>query len=256
MSVDDKFTSERITEIKTWAPSLFSFKTTRYRGFRFVPGQFARLGLEKDGKIIWRAYSMVSAAYDEHLEFYSIVVPDGEFTSQLSRFKPGDEILVDKTSFGFLTTDRFENGKDLWLLATGTGLAPFLSILRDFDVWQQYENLILVHSVRHAEELGYREQLEHLDQDEVFGEFAHKFKYLQIVTREPVEGALHERITQLIRSGGLEAAAGLPFDHQRSRFMLCGNPEMVDETRKLLQERGFTPTRSARPGHFAVENAF
>ena len=166
LDADRKWTRETVLTVRRWTPKLFSFRTTRYPGFRFAPGQFARLGVVlPDGAQVWRAYSMASANYDEHLEFYSIVVPGGEFTSRLERLKPGDPILVEKASYGFLTTDRFVDGKDLWLLASGTGLAPFLSILHDPQLWETYENLILVHSVREANELTYRAEIQALSHE-------------------------------------------------------------------------------------------
>ena len=152
----DKYTEEIITEIQVWAPNLFSFRTTRDRGFRFVAGQFARLGVEAAGEIVWRAYSIVSAPYDEFLEFYSIVVPGGAFTSQLAALRVGDRVLVERRSLGFLTTDRFELGRDLWMLSTGTGLAPFLSILYDLKTWETYENLVLVHKRPAPQRTGLR----------------------------------------------------------------------------------------------------
>ena len=141
MSAQDKYTIERITDVRPWTDNLFSFRTTRDRGYRFVPGQFARLGVPgaAEGSVVWRAYSIASAAHDEHLEFFSVVVPGGAFTSRLAKLREGDEIFVERRSYGFLTTDRFEAGKDLWMLATGTGLAPFLSILHDFATWESYE---------------------------------------------------------------------------------------------------------------------
>jgi ferredoxin/flavodoxin---NADP+ reductase len=255
MPSSDKYTEETILDIKVWTDNLFTFKTTRYSGYRFIPGQFARLGVTKpDSKVVWRPYSIVSANYDESLEFYSIVVPDGEFTSELSKLKIGDKLFVDKTNYGFLTTDRFENGKDLWMLSTGTGLAPFISILYDFSTWEQYENIILVHSVRHVEELAYQELIEGFKTHEFFSEFGHKLKYVKTVTREKVAGTLNARVTTLIENGGLEAELGLPLDLDRSRVMICGNPEMVDQTRVLLQNKGMTVSRRGQPGHLAVEN--
>lgn len=251
----DRFTTERITAIRRWTPHLFSFRTTRDTAFRFIPGQFARLGLRKeDGEIVWRAYSMVSAPYDEHLEFYSIVVPDGEFTSRLARLAEGDEILVDKTNYGFLTTDRFVDGRELWLLATGTGLAPFISILHDPATWAGYERIVLVHSVRFAAELAYRNELAALAEHPLVGDVVHKLRYVPVVTRERVEGALHARITTLIENGELERAAGFPLDHERSRIMLCGNPQMVDDGRKLLNRLGYKLSRRAAPAQLVVEN--
>ncbi len=264
----DKYTTETITWVHNWVPDkLFSFRTTRDRGFRFVPGQFARLGLRradpaaKDGtgaSIVWRAYSIVSSTYDEYLEFFSIVVPDGEFTGELARLREGDTIYVEKNSFGFLTTAAFPQGKDLWMLSSGTGLAPFISVLYDLDVWENYEHLVVVHSVRTAEELVYRDTIEGLRNHEYFGELCrdhpHKLIYLPSVTREHVPGAMGERITSLIRSGELERRAGLALDPERSRVMLCGNPAMVTDLRAELATRGFGASRRGKPGNLAVEN--
>jgi len=253
VATSQKYTVETITWMHTWAPKLFSFRTTRSPGFKFTPGQFARLGVEKDGKIVSRAYSIVSASYDDYLEFFSIIVPGGQFTTELAKLKEGDQLYVDKNPYGFLTCDRFENGKDLWLLSTGTGLAPFISILYDFAVWEQYENIVLVHSVREQTELAYADLIRGFASHEHFSEFGDRLKYVQIVTREDVPGALKERITTLLQNGGLEQHVGLPLDHERSRLMLCGNPQMVDDTRAVLNERGFRLSRRAEPGHYAVE---
>jgi ferredoxin--NADP+ reductase len=256
MSTSDKYTIEKITDVRPWTESLFSFRTTRDRGYRFVPGQFARLGVKihDTDQIVWRAYSIASAAHDEHLEFFTVVVPNGAFTSRLSRLKEGDDILVERRSYGFLTTDRFEAGRDLWMLATGTGLAPFLSILHDFETWEKYDNLVLVQSVRTQQELAYEDLIRGFEGSEYYGEYAHKLRYVRIVTREPVQGALRDRVTKLLTSGVLEGNVGLRLDHDRSRIMLCGNPEMVDDSRKLLIERGFRLSRRGDPGHLAVEN--
>ena len=251
----DKFTHETITWIHPWTSHLFSFKTTRPKGFRFTAGQFARLGVTKaDGSVAWRAYSMVSGPYDEFLEFYSIVVPGGEFTSELSRLKVGDTLLVDKQNHGFLTLSRFTGGRDLWLLSTGTGLAPFLSILADPHAWETFEAIILVHSVRSEEELAYRQTIQGFSAHALFAEQAHKLRYIPVITRQQVPGTLGERITRLIESGGLERAAGRLLDLDNSRIMLCGNPEMVDETRAVLKSKGFRTSRQSSPGQIAVEN--
>ena len=247
---------ETITEIRTWASNLFSFKTTRSQSYRFIAGQFARLGVEDDnGDLVWRAYSICSAPYDDFLEFYSIVVSDGAFTSRLSQLKVGDPVLVEKRNYGYLTTDRFECGRDLWLLSTGTGLAPFLSILQEFDPWEQYENIVLVHSVRYRHELAYEEFIDSFKENELFAGHAHKLKYVQVVTRDQVErSALNGRITRLLSNGELEAHVGLPIDPERSRVMICGNPDMVQETRDLLTGRGLTLSLRGKPGNLAVEN--
>jgi ferredoxin--NADP+ reductase len=256
MSTTDKYTVETITDVRPWTDNLFSFRTTRDRGYRFVPGQFARLGVSgaAEGSIVWRAYSIASAAHDEHLEFFSVVVPGGQFTSRLSKLKEGDPIYVERKSYGFLTTDRFEAGRDLWMLATGTGLAPFLSILHDFATWEHYDNLILVQSVRTQPELAYEDLIRGFEGSEYYGEFAHKLRYARIVTREPVPNTLRDRVTKLLSSRVLEQNIGLKLDHDRSRIMLCGNPEMVEDSRRILIERGFRMSRRGDPGHLAVEN--
>ncbi len=264
MVAPDKYTAEKILWIHPWAPNLFSFRLTRFKGFRFTPGQFARLGVKKPDpnnpknpsgeKIVWRAYSIVSADYDEHLEFYSIVVPGGEFTSELARLKVGDTVYVEKTNYGFLTLDRFEKGADLWMLSTGTGLAPFISMLWDPRTWELYENLIVVHSVRYPNELAYADTIEAFREHELFADMQTRLHYTQAVTRAKVPGALERRIPPLIDDHSIEGRVGLPLDHERSRIMICGNPEMVDDTRKLLASRGYTTSRRGAPGHMAVEN--
>jgi ferredoxin--NADP+ reductase len=251
---EDKFTRQTLLEVHTLTPSLFTLRTTRDAGYRFRAGQFARLGVRKaDGSLVWRAYSMVSAPHDEHLEFFSIVVPGGEFTGELSRLRPGDELLVDKQAFGYLTLDRFGDGRDLWLLATGTGLAPFLSILQDLEVWQRFERIVLVYSVREAKELAYQELIAELPQRDYLEGAGDKLLYLPVVTRETLPGALHGRITTLIESGELERAAGLALEPEHSRIMLCGNPQMIDDTRALLKTRDLQLALSRRPGQVAVE---
>lgn len=256
MSVsDDKFTRERLLEVRPWSPNLFSLRCTRDPHFRFRAGQFARLGVTKaDGTVVWRAYSMLSAPHDEHLEFFSIVVPDGEFTSELSRLQAGDSLLVERQPYGFLTLDRFVDGRDLWLLATGTGLAPFLSILQDFEVWQRFERIVLVYSARTGVELAYQELIGQLMQRDYLEEYAGKLTYLPVVTREALPGALGGRITGLIETGELERAADLALTAEHSRVMLCGNPQMIEDCRTLLKQRDMQLSLNRRPGQVAVEN--
>jgi len=250
----EKFTRQTLLDVHSLTPSLFTLRTTRDPGFRFRAGQFARLGVTKaDGSTVWRAYSMVSSPHDEFLEFFSIVVPGGEFTSELSRLEVGDTLLVDRQAFGYLTLDRFVDGRDLWLLATGTGLAPFLSILQDFEVWEKFERIILVYSVREARELAYRDLIEGLARRDYLVEFAHKLQFVPTVTRESYPGALNGRITTLIENGELERAAGVALTPDHSRVMLCGNPQMIDDTRKVLKLRDMNLSLSRRPGQVAVE---
>lgn len=251
----EKFTRQRITDLHTWTPSLFSFRCTRDAGFRFTAGQFARLGVRKaNGSIVWRGYSMVSSPFDEFLEFFSIVVPGGEFTSQLSQLTVGDEILIEKQAHGFLTLDRFVDGESLWLLSTGTGVAPFLSMLQDFEIWRRFERIFLVYSVRYAAELAYKDLLNEVLTREYVAEYAHKFTFVPVVTREDVAGCLGVRITDLLISGGLEKHVGLSMTAQSSRVMLCGNPEMVEDCRVLLQKRDMQLSLTRKPGAVAVEN--
>jgi ferredoxin--NADP+ reductase len=197
---------------------------------------------------------MVSGPYDEGLEFYSIVVPNGEFTTELSRLAVGDSLLIDKQNHGFLTLSRFIGGKDLWLLSTGTGLAPFLSILADPETWEHFEKIILVHSVREQAELAYRDHVQAFHHHDVFRDVAHKLTYIPVITREDVPGTLGMRLTELITNGQLEAAANCALDLDNSRIMLCGNPQMVDDTRAVLKARGFRTSRQSSPGQIAVEN--
>lgn len=254
--MNSKYYIEKITYLHQWTDHLFSFKTTRNESFNFLPGQFARLGIIKnDNEIVWRPYSIVSANYDEELEFYSIVVPDGEFTQRLKHLQINDEIYVDKTNYGLLTTDRFENGKDLWLLSTGTGLAPFISILYDFHTWEQYEKVILVHCAREKKELTYQELINSFYTHEYYGDLVkNKLIYVKILTRENTEADLYGRITELLENKKLESLVKTNITAEDSRIMICGNPQMVDDTRYILGKLGLTISKRGKPGNMAVEN--
>jgi len=246
-------TRETVISRTDWvAGKLFSLSVTRPAGYTFVAGQFARLGLAASDEpgaepTVWRAYSMVSAPGDDALAFYSIVVPDGEFTPRLAQLQPGDAVHVNATAFGFLTLERFTPARDLWLLATGTGLSAYLSMLNDPQTWRQFERIILVHGVRSADELAYRNDIETWAR-------VKPLTYLPIATREALPGRPQARLTTLIANGGLEAAAGATLDAAQSRIMLCGNPDMVADARKLLAGRGFQAGRRGVPGNLAVEN--
>lgn len=252
----EKFTTQHVTWWHEWAPTLFTFRVSRDPAYHFTPGQFARMGQRKeDGNAVWRAFSVCSAPHTDYLEFYAVVVPHGEFTSLLYARRVGAEILLEKPAQGFLTADRLWRGegpKDLWMLSTGTGLGPYLSMLSDPAVWQHFENLVVVHSVRHAAELGYVDQLKAWAQAAPYS--GARLSYVPTVTRDPESALHHGRITALIENGELEKAAGVPLSLERSRFMLCGNPEMVEQTRALLKSKGFTNDRRLVPGHIAVEN--
>ena len=264
----------------TWTPNLFSFTVSRPDSFKFTAGQFVRLGVnpsqlnyykqlskvadaEEDEDLnetldedIFRAYSIVSSPFDEVLEFFSIVIPDGAFTSQLQHLEVGDELLLNTMPFGFLTLARYQKPlpKDLWLLATGTGLAPFLSMLQDLKTWEDYEHIVLAYSARSTEELAYIEKIESLQED--FGSLVEnpaKLIFIPIVTREPVEGALTERLPKLLLDGTLQARAGIDLDIDSTHVMLCGNPEMVEDTKETLKRLGLVMNRRGE-GNIAVEN--
>ena len=263
----------------TWTPNLFSFTVSRPDSFKFTAGQFVRLGVnpsqlnyykqlsavaeDEDEELdealnedIFRAYSIVSSPFDEILEFFSIVIPDGAFTSQLQHLEVGDELLLNTMPFGFLTLARYQKPlpKDLWLLATGTGLAPFLSMLQDLKTWEDYEHIVLAYSARSTEELAYIEKIESLQED--FGSLVEnpaKLIFIPIVTREPVEGALTERLPKLLLDGTLQARAGIDLDIDSTHVMLCGNPEMVEDTKETLKRLGLVMNRRGE-GNIAVEN--
>ena len=265
----------------TWTPNLFSFTVNRPDSFKFTAGQFVRLGVnpsqlkyykqlsavadtddddeELDETLdedIFRAYSIVSSPFDEVLEFFSIVIPDGAFTSQLQHLEVGDELLLNTMPFGFLTLARYQKPlpKDLWLLATGTGLAPFLSMLQDLKTWEDYEHIILAYSARSTEELAYIEKIESLQED--FGSLVDnpaKLIFIPIVTREPVEGALTERLPKLLLDGTLQERASIALDIDSTHVMLCGNPDMVEDTKETLKSLGLVMNRRGE-GNIAVEN--
>ncbi|HMV40530.1 MAG TPA: ferredoxin--NADP reductase [Plasticicumulans sp.] len=245
-----------IRSVHWWSPTLFSLVLDRPESFRFISGQFARLGLPVEGEWVWRAYSICSSVFDEHLEFLSIVVPNGPFTQALKHVQAGDTLYVDKRNFGTLTTDRFRGQKDLWMLATGTGLAPFMSILRDPYTWDTFEHVVLVHSVRDGNELAYLEWLENFNEDEIFGEYAERFRYVKVVTREAVRGAFDKRIPDLVESGLLEQEVGWEYSPERSAVMLCGNPGMLRQMKTVLQGRGLTVNKKSSPGNILWENGF
>ena len=251
MSIE-KFSVEKVLSVHRWADNLFSFTMTRPAHFKFTAGQFARIGLMVDGELVVRAYSVVSSPFDETLEFFSIVVPDGVFTSNLQHLKVGDELYLEKIPYGYLTLARYQQPlpQDLWLLATGTGLAPFLSMLQDFETWQKYQKINLVYSVRTTAELAYVERIQQIA--EFFGEGHSGFKFIPIITRD-ANTTLHERLPVLIGNGELEKVAELILNPATSHVMLCGNPQMVDDTKEALKQRGLTMNRRGE-GNIAVEN--
>ncbi len=248
---------EQVTDVHHWTDRLFSFRTTRDRGFRFKNGHFTMIGLEHEGRPLLRAYSMASANYEEELEFFSIKVPDGPLTSKLQNIRVGDELLVNSKATGTLVQDNLLPGRHLYLIATGTGLAPFLSIIRDPEIYEAYERIVLTHGCRRVDELAYRELItEHLPNHEYLGEeVRRKLVYYPTVTREPFVN--NGRLTDLLRSGQLSADVGLgPIDPEGDRFMICGSPSMLKEICALLDSRGFRESRHGRQAHYVIERAF
>lgn len=264
---DDSSIAVKVLSVKSWTPTLFSFRVTRPEGFKFTAGQFVRLGVNpsllayfKDGKeqnvedsIIFRAYSVVSSPYDEFIEFFSIVIPDGAFTSQLQFLAQADTLYLNPTPFGFLTLTRYQLPlpNDLWLLATGTGLAPFLSILKTLEVWEQYEHIILVYSARTTDELAYVDEIKTLKS--TYGEAGASFTFMPIVTRDDNYQGLKQRLPGLIASGALEEQTGYQLSADTSHVMLCGNPQMIEDTKEALKNKGLTMNRRGE-GNIAVEN--
>lgn len=251
------FPRETVIDITHYTDKLFSFRTTRAPSFRFESGQFTMIGLEVDGKPVMRAYSMASAVYDEHLEFFSIKVPGGPLTSRLQHIKPADEILVSPKPTGTLIAGNLMPGRRLFLLATGTGFAPFASLLRDPETYERFSSVVVVNGSRQVAELQYATQvITGLRTHEVLGEcVAGKLDYYASVTREPY---CHTgRITDLIETGKLFDDLGVPtLSSESDRAMICGNPNMLIDMRKLLESRGFSEGMSGRPGDYVVEKAF
>jgi ferredoxin--NADP+ reductase len=251
------FNEEQVLSVRHWTDRLFSFTTTRDTAFRFQNGHFTMLGLKVDGKPLLRAYSVASANHEEHLEFFSIKVPDGPLTSRLQHLQPGDKLLIGRKPTGTLLIDYLNPGKNLWLLATGTGLAPFLSVIRDPATYERFEKVILVHGCREVAELAYQDLIsKELPQDEFLGEFVSKqLLYYPTVTREPFRN--QGRITDLLEQGKIEADLGLPeLDVANDRVMICGSPGMLKDLKTMLETRGFVEGSTQTPGHFVIERAF
>jgi len=251
------FLEERVLSVHHWTDRLFSFTTTRDPALRFSNGHFTMLGLRVDGKPLLRAYSIVSANYEDHLEFLSIKVPDGPLTSRLQHIQVGDTIIVGKKPTGTLLIDYLLPGKRLYLMGTGTGLAPFLSVVRDPETYERFEEVVVVHGVREVAELAYHQLLsEDLARHELLGEVvAGKLKYYPTVTREPFRN--QGRMSDLIESGKLFADLGVPpLDPAVDRVMLCGSPAMLRDMKRLLEDRQFKEGNTTKPGDFVVERAF
>jgi len=233
----------RVIDNRHWTEALFSLRVEG-APLDFEAGQFVRIALDVDGERVARPFSMVNPPQDPVLEFFGIVVPEGPLSPRLARLAPGDALQVAPNPAGFLVLPELPDAQTLWLLATGTGIAPYLSILRTEAPWRRFRNVVLVHAVRHARELVYREMLESFP----------RLRYVRFVSREPLPGALAGRIPAAIRDGRLEQAAGLKLAPDRSQIMLCGNPGMLKDTTAALVERGMRKHRRRAPGHITVES--
>ena len=250
--------TETVTEVHHWNDTLFSFKTTRDPGLRFANGQFVMIGLQAEGRPLLRAYSIASANHEEHLEFFSIKVPNGPLTSRFQHLQPGDEIFVSRKPTGTLIVDDVRSGRNLFLLSTGTGLAPFLSILRDPDTYERFDKVIVTHGVRTVSELAYADLLEHeLPGHEFLGDIVRdKLLYYPTVTRESFRN--QGRLTDLIETGKLCADLGLaPLDPAHDRAMICGSAAMLKDLSAMLSARGFEASPNiGAPGDYVIERAF
>ncbi len=249
---------EQVLSVRHWTDTYFSFRTTRDPGLRFENGQFLMIGLEVDGRLLRRAYSVASANWEEELEIFSIKVQDGALTSRLQHVQVGDFVHVGRKPVGTLLLDDLRPGRTLWMLSTGTGLAPFLSLMKDPDAYERFERVVLVHGVRHVADLAYRVDIEaELPRHEFLGDAVReKLLYAPCVTREPFER--RGRITELLGDGRLEHSLGLPsIDPEHDRLMLCGGPAVLSDLRKLLDARGFEASPSiGTPGDYVFERAF
>jgi ferredoxin/flavodoxin---NADP+ reductase len=251
------FNLESVLSVHHWTDTLFSFTTTRDSSFRFRNGEFTMIGLRIGEKPLLRAYSVASANYEDRLEFFSIKVPDGPLTSRLQHLKEGDEILVSRKATGTLVIDNLEDGRNLYLIGTGTGLAPFLSVIKDPETYARFDKVVLLHGCRRVAELAYGEMItQHLPNDELIGELVrNQLIYYPTVTRDPFRN--RGRITDLISSGRLFSDAGLaPLASEQDRVMICGSPALVHDTRALLLGKGFVEGNHGEPGQFVVEKAF
>lgn len=249
--------NEKVVEIHHWNESLFSFKTTRSQSFTFENGHFVMMGLMIDNKPLLRAYSIASPNYADYLEFFSIKVPNGPLTSKLQYVKPGDEVVISTKPTGTLVADNLLPGKRLYLLSTGTGLAPFMSIIRDPEIYDKYEHIVLTHGVRALSDLAYQHFIiNDLPKTPYFGELIQeKLKYFPIVTREAYVN--QGRLTEWLESGKLAEQLDLPSPSiEEDRFMLCGGPSMLKSLGEILQNAGFVESRHGKQAHYVIERAF
>lgn len=252
------FAPERVLSVHHWNDSLFSFKTTRDQALRFRNGQFVMIGLEVNGRPLMRAYSIASANYEDNLEFFSIKVQNGPLTSRLQHLKVGDELLVSRKPTGTLVLDDLTPGRNLYFFSTGTGLAPFICLIKDPETYERYDKVVLIHGVRGVADLAYEDYIaKDLPNDEVLGELVRdKLIYYPLVTREPFRN--QGRLTDLIKNGKLAADIGLPdLNPATDRVMICGSPQMLKDSCEILDTRGFQISpHIGTPGDYVIERAF
>lgn len=237
-----------VVENYRWHETLFSLKI-KANIDPFIAGQFTKLALDINGEKIQRAYSFVNSPQDELIEIYIIRVEEGLLSPKLDALQPGDHLLVSKEPSGYFTLDEIHPATDLWMLATGTGIGPFFSIMFEKKVWSMFDRVIFVHSVRYEQDLSYQDKIKALE--DAHGD---QFLYQPCITREDIPYALHSRITDAIRTGELENSLGVNFSQEDSQVMICGNPVMVEEARGILTELGLTKNLRKAPGNITTEN--
>ncbi len=249
---------EHIVDIRYWTPTLLSFTVTRPLALSYLPGQYARLGVDVNEQVIWRAFSFVSAPHEAQLEFLAVLVPEGLFTARLKELQVGDSLHVEHENYGFMTADRFSDGEDCWMLATGTGIGPYISMLRDDALWTRFAHLVLVHGVRQESELTYRAELVRLREQALAEHRRARLLLVSCISQQAQDGPeqmqIGSRITGAWDDGKLEAMTSLAITPERSRVMLCGNPQMIEDMRGRLHQRGLVPCRKLVPGQFLTEN--
>lgn len=254
--MSSKFREVEVLTVHHWNDTLFSFTTTRDPGFRFQNGQFIMIGLMVNDKPLMRAYSIASANYEEHMEFFSIKVQDGPLTSRLQKIQPGDKLLTSTKPTGTLLADALKPAKHLYLLSTGTGLAPFMSVIKDPEVYERFDKVILTHGVREVSELAYQDVINELPENEYFGEMVNgNLLYYPTVTREDFH--TQGRLTDALTSGEMQKKLGLPpINVEDDRFMICGSPSMLKDFCEILDERGFKETIRGDIAEYVIERAF
>lgn len=251
---------EQVTEITRWREGLISFKTTRPSALQYQAGEYARVAFPSNHLPAWRAYSFVSSPESDLLEFFGVIVPGGNFSRQLKHVQQGDQLLIEHESYGFMTANRFLDGEDLWLLATGTGIGPYISMLRQGDVMSEFRQIFMIRGVRQSIDLiAYEDELIQMAASARVDQGDTKLTLIACLSQEnePAMDSHHlmgKRITTAMDDGTLEQSAGTTLDISRSRVMLCGNPQMVEDMRKRLHQQGFKPCRRQTPGQFLTEN--